>query len=259
MKLRSGYEKGIEGTCLIIEIPLIYKADYKYHMIQENEIHGLLQMSGCGVEKKSRYSYTITGMISMKDKYEQQMFLYEDVMEILKDIFNTMCSMRKYMLDPESLLLYPEFIFWDGEEWKFCCLPPRKKVLSESFHTLSEYFIRKIDLRDMKGVMLGFELHKATFYKHFDLENILTKYTVEEGEEELEESMQEEPSYYVEEKIYTLDEESPTIGKDIKEVKEQRQYATSWQQKLEKIKKNCKEGFKDFLIESDGHKDGELL
>lgn len=252
MKVKTGYEKGIDGTCLSIELPEIYKEDYKLRMIQENEIYGLLELSGCGVDKKSRYSYTITGMTSMKDKYEQQMLLSEDILQVLVELLKTMKSMKKYMLDPESLLLYPEFIFNDGGQWRFCCLPQRKKDLAGSFHILSEYFIRKTDLRDSVGVMLAFELHKATFYKHFELEHILEKYMDREEREEPEE---EEMSYYVEEQVYTLDEDSPTLGKDIKEVKEEKKYVTSWQKTLGKIKKNCKE----FLMETDGHKDEDLL
>lgn len=251
MKVKTGYEKGIDGTCLSIELPESYKEDYKLRMLQENEIDGLLELSSCGGDRKSRYSYTITGMTSMKDRYEQQMLQSEDILQILNDLLESMQSMKKYMLDPESLLLYPEFIFYDEGQWKFCCLPQRRKDLKQSFHILSEYFIRKIDLRDTSGVMLAFELHKATFYKHFELEDILKKYR--DKNEELE--VEEDHSYYVEEEIYTLDEDAPTLGKDIKEVKEEKKYVTSWQKTLGKIKDNCKE----FLMERNGQDEEDLL
>ncbi len=251
MKVKTGYEKGIDGTCLSIELPENYKEDYKLRMLQENEIDGLLELSSCGGDKKSRYSYTVTGMISMKDKYEQLMFRLEDILQILDDLIEAIQSMKKYMLDPESLLLYSEYIFYDEGQWKFCCLPQRKKNLKESFHILSEYFIRKTDLRDTSAVMFVFELHKATFYNHFELEEILKKYREKKDELEVEEST----SYYVEEEIYTLDEEEPTLGKDIQEVKEEKKYITSWQKTLGKIKKNCKE----FLTETNGQDEEDLL
>ncbi len=252
MKVKTGYEKGIDGTCLSIEFPEVYKEDYKLRMIQENEIDGLLELSSCGGDEKSKYCYTITGMISMRDKYEQKMLQSEDILQILMDFLEAMRSMKKYMLDPESLLLYPEVIFYGEGQWKFCCLPQRRKELTKSFHVLTEYFIQKTDLRDATGVMLAFELHKSTFYKHFELETILEKYMEKNSEEDWEE---EEDSYYVEEQIYTLDDEGPIPGKDIKEVKEEKNYVTSWQKAFGKIKKNCKE----FLMETNGQDEEDLL
>lgn len=254
MKIKTGYEKGMDGTCLCIEIPESYKEDYKLRMIQENEINGLLELSSYMIDKKSKYSYTITGMVSMTDRYEQQMLQLGDIFQILDDLLEAMRSMKKYMLDPESLLLYPELIFYDEVHWKFCCLPQRKKDLTESFHILSEYFIKKTDLRDTTAIMFTFELHKSTFYKHFELETILNKYRDQNQQEEIEET-EGEVSYYTEEQIYTLEEDTPTLGKDIKEVKEEKKYVTSWQKTLGKIKKNCKE----FLMETNGQDEEELL
>ncbi len=258
MKIKTGYEKGIDGTCLSIELPEAYQENYKLRMIQENQINGLLELSSCGGDKKSKYTYTVTGMRTMRDQYEQQMLQSEDILLILTDLLDAIRSMKKYLLDPESLLLYPEYIFCDEGQWKFCCLPQWKKNMTDSIHILSEYFIKKTDLRDTVGVMLSFELHKATFYKHFELETILKKYITQEEQEDLEETEDQtetEPSYYVEEQIYTLDEDTPTLGKDITEVKEERKYITSLQRTFDKIKKNCR----DFLLETNGQDEEDLL
>lgn len=251
MKVKTGYEKGIDGVCLSIELPEVCKEDYKLRMMQENEIEGLLELSSCGGDQRRKYSYTITGMISMKDQYEQKMLLMEDILQILMDLLEAVQSMKKYFLDPESLLLYPEFIFYGQGQWKFCCLPNRRKEITQSFHTLSEYFIKKTDLRDTAGVMLAFELHKSTFCRHFELESIIKKYTQKSRNEEL----GEEDRFYAEEQIYTLDADEPTFAKDIREVKEEKKYVTSWQKTFGKIKKSCKE----FLMETNGQDEEDLL
>ena len=59
---------------ITIEESVPYTEDYQNKMLEENQVEGLLEMHGRGMDDKSCYDYDVSGKVSMKALYE----LYSD-------------------------------------------------------------------------------------------------------------------------------------------------------------------------------------
>ena len=63
--MNTKYEKELNRICLHIHVPEIYEEDYQMPMLRANKIPGILEVNGCGIDGESRYTYEITGLVSM--------------------------------------------------------------------------------------------------------------------------------------------------------------------------------------------------
>ena len=117
----------------------------------------------------------------MKSLFEASVIKKEDMLGFVNRLMEVVKALRRFMLNPDGLLLYPEFIFYGENTWYFCYLPGRKKSLCEAFHVITEYFVRKLDYEDTEGIMLAYELHKATLQENYDLEKIMDEYRKKKG------------------------------------------------------------------------------
>ena len=55
---------------ITIEESVPYTEDYQNKMLEENQVEGLLEMHGRGMDDKSCYDYDVSGKVSMKALYE---------------------------------------------------------------------------------------------------------------------------------------------------------------------------------------------
>ena len=237
------YEKELNKVCLHINIPKFYEEDYQMSMLRENEIAGLLAISGCGIEGESRYTYGITGLVSMEALFENKAIGEKDIREFVTCLLNTIRELRKFMLNPGGLLLEPQYIFIRKQEYFFCYLPDNSSELCKSFHQITEYFVKKLDYKDEKGITLAYELHKSTLQDNYDLEMIMEEYQKEKEaeEEELEDTF-----------VFTLnDEESVyTPVKDVTMVKEPGGVWGAWKKAVHRIKREKLPKLVEFILET---------
>ena len=70
--MNTKYEKELNRICLHIHVPEIYEEDYQMPMLRANKIPGILEVNGCGIDGESRYTYEITGLVSMAVLFENK-------------------------------------------------------------------------------------------------------------------------------------------------------------------------------------------
>lgn len=263
--MKTGYEKELNKITLHIDIPRIYEEDYQIHMLRENTIPGLLDITGCGRGGKTRYSYPVTGLVSMKTRFETVSIKKEDMLCFVSRLLEAVSAVRRYMLNPDGILLYPEFMFYGDETWFFCYLPGRKKPLAEAFHVITEYFVKRLDYEDTGGIMLAYELHKATLQENYSLEKIMDAYRLheeercgikmEDGNREQEEEGQKN---LPEENLFSLEEEyEPT--RDIETIREMGGWRNPIKRTVNRLKKGRWGNWKDLILETDGQEGEEPL
>ncbi|MCI6467391.1 MULTISPECIES: DUF6382 domain-containing protein [Faecalicatena] len=261
MKMKTGYEKELNKVCLHIDLPQGYEEDYQIHMLTENNIPGLLDITGCGIDQKSRYSYVVTGMISMKTMFETAPIKKDDMILFVNRLMEVVKSLRRYMLSPDSLLLYPEFMFFGSGTWHFCYLPARKKPLCEAFHIITEYFVKKLDYEETEGILLAYEIHKATLQENYDLEKIMDEYREHEekrrGEERNE--MIEETGGIPDDHLFSLEEEEYVQTPDVETIREIGGHWKPWKKAADKLKKGRWGNWRDLILETDGQQDNDPL
>lgn len=180
--IRMEIEAGLSKAWLHIYTQEEYKEDYQMPMLRKNRIEGILSVEGCEVEGAGRFTYDISGLTSLKTLYEKSRIKKEDIEEIVRGLLKTTEELRRYMLNPDCLLLQPEYIFKKDKKQFFCYLPGYEGDMNISFHELSEYFVKMLDYEDTEGIFLAYELHKATLQEHYDLPGIMEEYERHEME-----------------------------------------------------------------------------
>lgn len=180
--IQAEYETKLNKVYLHLIVDKEYEEDYQMPMLRQNQIAGILAVQGCSVSGKARYTYEIGGFTSMKQMHEKTAVKKQTILEVIFDLLSTIESLQEYMLNPNCLLLEPEYVFYHAGRWYFCYFPEMEEDLGKSFHRLTEYFVKTLDYGDVDGIFLAYELHKATLQEHYDLKRIMEEYKQHELE-----------------------------------------------------------------------------
>lgn len=263
LKTEIREEKDWNQSCLYIEVPVPYEEDYEIRMIRNNDIPGLLKVTGIGSEGKSRYAYHTGGYISLAKKFEKETVDRDMIMEFTCQFIQTVNAVRDYILDPDGILLAPEYIYVKEGRYKFCYLPMSYRCLKNSFHEMTEFFVKKLDYRDTEGIFLAYILHRSTLQEEYDLRAILDEYISEEKKRKEEQKQKEDISdgtiFTVEdegeeavEKIYTVRPDDPSA------MEEKKRYGPI-RKMIGKIRTGRWGNWQDLITEIDGQDiDGHL-
>lgn len=86
---------------ITIEESVPYTEDYQNKMLEENQVEGLLEMHGRGMDDKSCYDYDVSGKVSMKALYEKHTMSGEEIKILLKSILRVVKEVERYLLQCE--------------------------------------------------------------------------------------------------------------------------------------------------------------
>ena len=197
--MKITYENSWEYTDIHIDLSVPYEDNYQMRMLRANEIPGLAPVKGSGRDGSSRYTYRIRSGISIGKKYETGEMKKEDVHSLLDALLQTAEALQACMLSPDGLILTPEMIYTHGGKYQFCYLPAAEKTcrvpLCRSFHTLTEYFVGRLDYHDTEGIFLVYRLHKETMKESYELRQILAECREEERQYRRESALREKKNY----------------------------------------------------------------
>ncbi len=163
----------LDYTELEISDNVVYKEDYQQHMLKENEVLGLLKVTGRGVDNTCQYIYDITALDSLKQICAENTISKSLLEIILKQILCTIEETRKYMLNVNCILLNPEYIFIKNNTVRFCYYPIKQEELIISFRKLTEYIIQNIDYNCMEDIMFACKLHKETLDGSCSIDDVI--------------------------------------------------------------------------------------
>ena len=171
--MKASYNRRDSDIFLSITVNKEYRDSYKLHMLQENSMSGIIPYA---VEKKDEgcmYSYKVTGMTSMKNKFLGKGVKKEDMEAFIHSLNEASLEAKKYMLDTDELLLYPELIFYDKDKWRFCYFPYKGRKFEDNFLRIKEFFVKRIDNSDMDAIMFSHKLYKATLTRPYSSESLM--------------------------------------------------------------------------------------
>lgn len=184
--MKTYYKNDLKKAYLILEGEEGEQEDYQIVMLRENEIDGILKTDVRYMDNQSHYHYDISGKTSFKNLHEKINLSYDVMKRLVGDLLQTIQKLRKYMLDANCILLEPEFIFCDREQFYFCYYPPYKEDTKTAFHQLTEFFVREVNYKDEEGVHFAYSMHKMTMEENYSIEEIMQKLVPQEQEEETE-------------------------------------------------------------------------
>lgn len=184
--MKTYYKNDLKKAYLILEGEEGEQEDYQIVMLRENEIDGILKTDVRYMDNQSHYHYDISGKTSFKNLHEKINLSYDVMKRLVGDLLQTIQKLRKYMLDANCILLEPEFIFCDREQFYFCYYPPYKEDAKTAFHQLTEFFVREVNYKDEEGVHFAYSMHKMTMEENYSIEEIMQKLVPQDQEEETE-------------------------------------------------------------------------
>ena len=186
MRLKTFYKHDLKKVYMILE-GKEDKEDYQVIMLKENEIPGVLNMDVRYLDNQSQYYYDISSKTSFQILHEKIHLTCQDMKTLINDLLQTIQNLQQYMLDGRCILLEPEYIFCESEQYYFCYYPSCEQDIKQEFHKLTEFFVREVDYKDEEGVHLAYTLHKATMEENYSLEEIMNRLMSEaENEAEVE-------------------------------------------------------------------------
>ncbi len=158
---------------ITIEEQGAYEGDYQMAMLKANSMKYLLPIGSRWIDESSFFDYDVTGKVSMQAIYEKNLLTGEELVTFLEQLLLVRKEIEKYLLHEDCLLLKPEYIFSEKNQYYFCYYPLSKESFWESFRKLTEYFVKKMDYQDSQGVQMMFALHQGVMQENYSLERLV--------------------------------------------------------------------------------------
>ena len=173
--MKAEYKRDVSHNYLILEEEEgIDTSSYQVRMVAGNVIPSLLHCRLQNLDGKLFFYYEITSRQSLSSYYEEKKFKADDVRLIFGGFVQVMEELAEYLLNPEQLLLRPEYIYLDIEKKQvfFCCFPGSGTAVQDQLRELMEYMLPKLDHEDQAAVFLGYGIYRKMLEPGFQMENI---------------------------------------------------------------------------------------
>lgn len=159
------YKKNANNNYIVVRNSNIVVNDFRINMLLKNKIQGFLPIYiGC-VDGSVEISYLIDSKQSLKQLLERKKLNYNEVINIIKGIINTMDLAEQYLLRLDDIILETELIFsnYSFEEIWFCYYPNSKNNFYNELKKLSQQLLVVTEHSDSKAI--------EVIYKFFDICN----------------------------------------------------------------------------------------
>ncbi len=172
MKIR--YQREIRHNYLIIEMESD-EDSYEMRMAEENRIPGFLPFQIRETEKKKECRYEITSRQPLSRMVERREMKGEELRHLILCIAAAAEEMAKYLLSEEHILLEPDFIYVEPQNYavSLCFAPERCGSFPEAVGRLMEYLLGRISHEDREGVVLAYELLQVTKRENYGIRDLL--------------------------------------------------------------------------------------
>lgn len=173
MEFQTELKTELNQTRLRFSLSGLYTEDYQIRMLRENQIRGLLPVNVHGEGENTVYEYDITGLTSLNQYYKHKKITWQEMNRFLEQILEVVEAVEGYLLNPNRLLINPEYIFFEEEVCRFCYFPQGEEDIRMSFHRLMDNFVQWTDYQDIPSVKTAFFLHKETMKENYSLKRIM--------------------------------------------------------------------------------------
>ena len=98
-----------------------------------------------------------------------------EIRTLVAGIFRTLERMEGYLLKEGHILLEPDYIYVEPEEFQvwLCLVPGLERDFPEMFGKLLEYLLGRVDHQDKESVVLAYGLYQETRTENFGADDIL--------------------------------------------------------------------------------------
>lgn len=175
-------EKGF----LVVEEASDCSDTFDVKMLLNNQISGLLPLQIQYIDNQCIYRYMTGEKISLAGLLSHRKLQFKEAYQLWKDILHSCSICGEYLLQPEHLLLYPEYIYWSTQTKSFsiCYFPGREENLEVQIKRLCEFLLKMTDHQDRLGRKFIYDWYDRLMGRGFylsELEQYLKSYRDSEG------------------------------------------------------------------------------
>ena len=187
---------------------------FQINMIRYNDLDSLLDVSFFIDNGIYQYFYDVSDQISLESFMQERKYKLSQIRSILGSLYRLVNKLEDFMLDADSLILNPAYIFTERNEMdiSFCYYPDYEKPFSKSLEMLFDTFMNHLDYQDNRAVSLVYQAYQSLRKENATLGQIMKLFEIVEEDIEEERSSavlyEEEESYYEAEN--TVEEDTDT-------------------------------------------------
>lgn len=171
------YRRELDHNYLVLEKEN-YLENYQVGMLLKNRIPGFLECRMSRLNEKAFFYYEITSRQSLRLVLERKRLKVQELQKLLNSLYEAVCSCGEYLLESEGILLDPDCIYLDPDEWSifFCFFPFRNPDTGCGLLELAEYLLDCLDRQDPGAVTLGYEFYRIAGEQNPSLGRLLEEW-----------------------------------------------------------------------------------
>lgn len=122
--------------------------DYQIEVINNNKELPILNLKVQSINNINKFSFDITGYISLKKYMEKQDVNKNDLLNIVYNITNTIINTENYLLKKGNLILNYENVYINilTKDIKMIYVPVKEKVNEDDYHIIREFLLGTIKI-----------------------------------------------------------------------------------------------------------------
>lgn len=173
--MKISYQREMKRNYLIVEAEPAESIPFEQKMLEQNQIDGLLRFQVRKKDLDTRFFYEITSKQPLTRMLENQPVQAEQIRALVFGIARALDHMEQYLLNENSVLLEPEYLYVEPENWKIwlCLVPGLERDFPEDYSLFLEYLLGKVDHRDKESVVLAYGLYQETRKDNYGMADIL--------------------------------------------------------------------------------------
>lgn len=152
------YYSDAMANYIVLKCPEGAREDYQYRMLAVNHINGLLPCIHRRIDGEEFLYYNITSRQSVARIYDHKNISGEQLNKLLYATANMVRTLSVYLLDPNNLLLNPEYIFYDYEREEYCFTYYPEGITSQNCEELFVYLSERIEPEDAESQLIIYRL-----------------------------------------------------------------------------------------------------
>lgn len=199
--MNISYQREMKRNYLIVEAEVQDEIPFEQKMLEQNQIDGLLHFQVRKKDMETRFFYEITSKQPLFRLLEGQAVRARQIRALVFGIAQALDHMEPYLLNENSVLLTPEYLYVEPESLKvwLCLIPGLERDLTEDYSRLLEYLLGKVDHKDKESVVLAYGLYQETRKENYGMGDILrlAEQKIDAGSFGLETAAEEPPEAYV--------------------------------------------------------------
>lgn len=169
------YLREMRQNYLMISVEGMQDQGYEARMMIGNTIEGLLKFRIKKTDNHSRFCYEITSKQPLSRMLETKSINAVQIRRLLLGIARTLTKMEDYLLTEEQILLDPDYIYVNPDEYQpfLCLIPGKKGNFPDEFSLFLQFLLGKVDHQDKEAVVLTYGLYRESLKENYGLDNLL--------------------------------------------------------------------------------------